>query len=66
MKIILNGKKTDVGEGLSIAEFMRQKKLDSKAFIVVYNHEVIEKNTWSEIKLENEDSLEILQFVGGG
>ncbi|SFG41296.1 sulfur carrier protein [Desulfotomaculum arcticum] len=66
MQIILNGKAIDVEDGLSVADLVVQKKFNPNIIIVEYNHQLIKKDVWPEIKLQDEDRLEILQLLGGG
>lgn len=66
MQIIVNGKIIVVDDGLSIAELISQKEINSKAVIVEYNYQLVKKEEWPKIILKKNDRLEIFQFVGGG
>ncbi|SFQ95279.1 sulfur carrier protein ThiS [Desulfoscipio geothermicus] len=66
MKIFLNGKIADFVEGSSIADLVVLKKLNSNYVIVEYNNQIVQKDSWPEIQLKNEDKIEIFQLVGGG
>ncbi len=66
MKIFLNGKGLEMSVGITIADVVKQKKLNPAIVIVEYNREAVGEEVWAEIVLKGEDRLEILQFVGGG
>ncbi|MFW6006571.1 MAG: sulfur carrier protein ThiS [Bacillota bacterium] len=66
MNITVNGKKEKLVKEISINDYIEKKKLDPEKIITVYNEEVIDKENWNEIILQEKDNLEILKFVGGG
>lgn len=66
MKIVFNGKETDMPNGLSIADLVAEKKLNPNTVLAEYNYEVVQKEVWPDIKLKDGDRLEIFQLVGGG
>jgi len=66
LKITVNGKEEVVRKGVTIAELIALKKIDPDTVIVEYNHDFIKKKAWGGIVLKENDSLEILRFVGGG
>lgn len=63
--MVVNGK-YDENEYSTIAQLLELKKIDPRKVIVELNGELVEKENFSEIKLNNEDKIEILKFVGGG
>ena len=64
--IILNGKKTDGLEGLSVAEMITQNGY-KKAFIAVeYNGEILLKAEYESTIIKENDIIEVVSFVGGG
>lgn len=66
MLVVLNGRKADLPEGITVMELLAQRKLDPDTVIIEYNGELVKKDTWSDIVLKENDRLEILRFVGGG
>ncbi len=66
MNIYLNGKATDVPDGLTIAELVAQRMLNPETIIVEYNYNLVKKECWDGIVLKENDRLEILRFVEGG
>lgn len=66
MKIVLNGKVVEVEKGLSVAELVAQKNFSPNMVIIEHNQQLLKKDVWPQIKLQNNDKLEIFQLVGGG
>ena len=66
MEIILNGRKKEIQEAVSISELIDSLKLDQKTVVVELNEEVMKKDRLDQVKLKPNDRLEILHFVGGG
>ena len=66
MDIRLNGKRTWVENGMTIGELVRMKDLDPAALVVEHNLAIVSSNDWDRVRLQENDNLEILKFVGGG
>lgn len=66
MEISINGKKVYLESGLTLAKYLAQEGFNPDHIIVEYNHEIIRKDCWDGIVLNQDDNLEILSFVGGG
>jgi sulfur carrier protein len=66
MRIILNGKDEMVEVGATIACLIASKGMNPDTVIVEYNLDLIRKESWNDIVLNENDRLEILRFVGGG
>jgi sulfur carrier protein len=66
MDIQLNGKQTPVADGISIAELVRLKDLDRSTVVVEHNRTIVPADEWKQVRLQADDVLEILRFVGGG
>jgi len=66
LKIMINGQETEFSEGITIAELIVKKGLNPNSIVVEHNYEIIKKDSWSRIVLQQNDNLEILTFVGGG
>ena len=64
--ITVNGKLTGYREGQSLISFLEDKNLELKKIVVEYNKEILSRENWEETVLKDNDSLEIISFVGGG
>jgi sulfur carrier protein len=65
MKIILNGI-TYTTDSENIFGLITEKGLNPSTVVVEYNAKVIKKDFWKQQKLNENDRIEILNFVGGG
>ena len=66
MIIKVNGQTKEIANGTTLAELLNQMKLNLDCVAVERNLEVVERNTFTTVKLNTDDTLEIVQFVGGG
>ena len=66
LQILLNSEKEILEKQITISEFLLAKGLNPETIIVEYNGKILKKQEWSEIELQDQDQLEVLNFVGGG
>ena len=66
MSIKVNGQTKEIANGTTLAELLNQMKLNLDCVAVERNLEVVERDTFTTTKLNTDDTLEIVQFVGGG
>jgi len=62
----VNGQETQVEEGSSLEQFLAQRKISAKTAVVEHNARIVPPQEWPEVILKEEDTLEIVSFVGGG
>jgi thiamine biosynthesis protein ThiS len=66
MDIQINGKPMTLADGISIGELLRMKDLDPASVVVEHNMAIVAADDWDRVRLQANDVLEILRFVGGG
>ncbi len=66
MDIQLNGKQTSVADNTSIGDLIRAKDLDPNTVVVEHNRAIVVAGDWDQVILKDDDTLEVLRFVGGG
>ncbi len=66
MEIKVNGKVECIAETLSIEDFLALKNINPEQVVVEHNRNILKRKRLHMITLSEGDSLEILQFVGGG
>lgn len=66
MQITVNGKNKDVTNELTISDLLNTLNLQSDQVVVELNRSILTREDFSSTKLQADDSLEIVQFVGGG
>ena len=66
MNIKINGKSEAVKTALNLNELVLAKGLIPEHIVVEHNYNIVGKEEWGNIILNENDSLEIISFVGGG
>jgi len=63
----LNGKTVEIKEeNMSLYDFLVSKQFELERLVVELNLEIAPKERWREIILKENDTIEVLRFVGGG
>ena len=65
MKIILNGSSADT-ESTDLAALVREQGIDPSSLVIEHNLSVIKQAEWAATPLREGDTIELLNFVGGG
>lgn len=66
MRVVINGEGRDIPDNLSIEELLRHLELRLERVAVERNREIVKRERWGAVPLEEGDRLEIVHFVGGG
>lgn len=64
--IYLNGKKEEIGKGMSVLELLQLKNIRPEVVTVELNDQIIEKAKYNSTFLKTDDRLEFVYFMGGG
>ena len=64
--MILNGKTVDLQEEISIEQLLKYYNLNPQKVVVEVNMEIIDDEVYSTYVLKNQDTVEVISFVGGG
>ncbi len=62
----VNGQIEPLKEGQSLYEYLVERNFDPTKVAVERNGDIVSKADYKNVKLGNEDNLEIVRFVGGG
>ena len=65
-KIQLNGKKITIKSNISLFELLLKYKLSKKRVAIEHNGKIIPKINYKKKFLKNNDTVEIVHFIGGG
>ncbi|MGB9711082.1 MAG: sulfur carrier protein ThiS [Thermodesulfovibrio sp.] len=65
MKVRVNGNEMDV-RATTIAELLQELEINPQRVVVEVNLEIIKRDRFNEYKIKEGDSIEIVNFVGGG
>jgi sulfur carrier protein len=66
MKIILNGQPFEVSGEMTLAELVRLRRIETPAYAVERNKEVVGRRELATTALHENDRVEIVVAVGGG
>ena len=66
MKLRVNGEMQLIEGSVSLEQYLNRLKLRKEAVVCELNRSVVQKTHYAETYLEENDSLEIVHFVGGG
>jgi len=66
IKIKINGEEKQFEEAISVQQLVEKMQVKAKMFVVEQNRQIIDKNKYPEIIVQNGDEFEIVGFFGGG
>jgi len=66
MQITVNGRPKELTAATSVAGLLEALELDSARVAVELNREILPRDRFADRLLADGDTLEIVQFVGGG
>ena len=66
IKIKINGKIKTINENAKLLNLVKNLKIPIKKVAIELNQEIIDKKKLKKIKLNNNDKIEVVHFIGGG
>ncbi|MGQ9557548.1 MAG: sulfur carrier protein ThiS [Desulfurispora sp.] len=66
VKVLLNGREYELPGEISLQQLVEQKGYNPATIIVELNYNLVKREQWGEVLLQENDQIEILRFVGGG
>ena len=64
--IKLNGEEFQVGAGTTVSSLLEQLELKSDRVAVELDRSIVPRGSWAATKIAGGNSVEVVQFVGGG
>ena len=64
--IKLNGKPSEVDEGMSLSDLLAQMKIEPLKVACELNQRIVKRAQYAGTKISEGDEIEILQMIGGG
>jgi sulfur carrier protein len=64
--MVINGKYASLNETQTILDLLISYELSSDKVVIELNKEIIPKEEYGTIILKEEDTIEVVSFVGGG
>tara|TARA_B100000686_G_C16181312_1_gene661109 strand:- start:398 stop:616 length:219 start_codon:yes stop_codon:yes gene_type:complete len=65
-KIQLNGTSYEINNGTNLNQLLNKLKIEKNKVAIEVNGEIVEKNKYTNLILNKDDKVEIVQFIGGG
>lgn len=65
LKITFNGEERET-ESRTVSSLLREFGLENRKIAVELNREIVARETYDDTALTDGDSVEVVQFVGGG
>lgn len=62
----VNGKKMDMDQITTISSLLNKLGINEEKVVVELNKEIVIKEEYSKINLQEDDTIEVISFVGGG
>ena len=66
IKIRLNGKVKSIQQNTKLINLIKILKIPIKKVAIELNYEILDKKKLSRVKLQKDDKIEIVHFIGGG
>ena len=66
IKIKINGKEKEIPENFKVQNLVNKFKIPIKKVAIELNQEILDKKKLNKIKIQKNDKIEIVHFIGGG
>lgn len=66
MQIVVNGAAREVAQGSTVASLLAELDIRQEMVAVEHNRDILGKEKFAGARLSEGDTIEIIQFVGGG
>lgn len=66
MKLIINGENKEFTDNLTLSDIIKNLQVENKVMAAAVNMNIIKKQDWNSFIPKENDSIELLNFVGGG
>lgn len=66
IEVTVNGEARAIDAGLTVASFLESLELHPEMVVVERNREILDRDRYHQVGVEEGDILELVHFVGGG
>ncbi|EIE3745346.1 sulfur carrier protein ThiS [Staphylococcus pseudintermedius] len=66
MEVFVNGEQQQFEEGTTVQDILDHFGIEAKRMAVERNAAVVKRSAWAKTEVQQDDRLELLEFVGGG
>jgi sulfur carrier protein len=67
MNLVINGKETNINDGLTVNQLLTQENVQMPDMVSVeLNGQILKRTKFEETVLKDDDKVEFIYFMGGG
>jgi len=66
MKVKVNGEVQELNEGSTLHDIIHELGLEERVMAAALNMQIVKQESWNTAILNDNDTVELLDFVGGG
>ncbi|NQT01884.1 MAG: sulfur carrier protein ThiS [Planctomycetes bacterium] len=67
MNLVINGKETNITDGLTVNQLLAQENVQMPDMVSVeLNGQILKRTRFEEMVLKDDDKVEFVYFMGGG
>ena len=66
MQLIINGENKEFTDNLTLSDIIKNLQVENKVMAAAVNMNIVKKQDWNSFIPKENDSIELLNFVGGG
>lgn len=66
IRVQLNGKERQIGRDHTVRSLLESLDLHPGMVVVELNREILERDSYEDVRVSEGDTLELVHFVGGG
>ena len=66
IRVTINGRELELPQSISLQAYLEEKGLYGRRLAVAHNANVVPRDEYSSVVIEDGDTLEIVRPVGGG
>ena len=66
MKVCINGINREIPNGTTLEGLVDLFKVNGKTVVLELNRQIVDRNIFAKTPLKEDDTVEIVHFVGGG
>lgn len=66
LNVVINGDSREVPSGQTVTDLLGDLGLHPRLIVVEHNKEILDRELFSQTRLQDGDALELVHFVGGG
>lgn len=64
--VTVNGSERSVAAGSTLVDLIRSLDMNPELIVVEHNFEILDRKTYGDVVLSQDDRVELVHFVGGG